>query len=143
MPLAQPQPPALSAHHKAKLRRDRRGAQLDLFRQPRTPKPFTPARLTEIGLRIWSASVPVYGTLGERVFRDLRMETPGPHIVRFCATLKCGDERAPGLVWLLRDQGTGAPCGVLRVFLDPETGWAVSKKALGKVWGATVMPRPP
>lgn len=115
--------------------------QLDLFGPPRARrKPLTPERLTSIALGIWRASVPVSGTLGEMVFRDLRMETPGPDVVRYCGSLKRGETRSPGLVWLLRlrDQ----PVGIVRLYLDMD-GRVVERRVLGRAVGATVMPRPP
>jgi hypothetical protein len=119
----------------------RKVEQLDFFRAPKPPRPpLDFEQLTEIGVRIWSASKPVAGTLGERVFRDLRIETPGPHVVRFCANLKRGDTRSPGLVWLLRWRDR--PCGVVRLYLD-EDGRVVERRTLGRVVGASVVPRPP
>jgi hypothetical protein len=114
--------------------------QLDLFREPRTPRPFTPERLTSIALGIWRASKPVQGTLGQRLFYDLRMETPGPDIVRYCGNLKRGETRSPGLVFLLRLRGE--PCGLVRLYLDSD-GRVVERRVLGRAVGATVMPRPP
>lgn len=116
--------------------------QLDLFGPPRARRklPFTPERLTSIALGVWRASRPVQGTLGERLFRDLRLDVPGPDVVRFHHALKRGDERCPGLVWLLRPRGE--PCGILRIYLDAD-GRAVELRALGRLVGATVMPRPP
>jgi hypothetical protein len=112
--------------------------QLDLFRAPKPPRPpFDPAKAAEA---IWRASRAVEGTLGERVFLDLRLPTPGPDIVRFCANLKRGDDRGPGLVWLLRWRER--PVGIVRLYLDPD-GFVVQRRALGRVVGATVMPRPP
>jgi hypothetical protein len=115
--------------------------QLDLFGPPRARrKPFTPEKLTSIALGVWRASRPVSGTLGERLFLDLRMETPGPDVVRYCGNLKRGDTRSPGLVWLLRLNGS--PCGIVRIYLDSD-GRAVERRVLGRAVGATVMPRPP
>jgi hypothetical protein len=120
----------------------RSSTQLDLFTRgaPRR-QPFTPERLTSIALGVWRASKPVAGTLGQRLFYDLRTETPGPEIVRFCPNLKRGETRSPGLVWLLR-LPNGSPCGVVRIYLDEE-GRAVERRVLGRAVGATVMPRPP
>ena len=81
------------------------------------------------------------GTLGERVFRDLRMPTPGPDIVRFHHALKRGDDRGPGLVFLLRLRGE--PVGIVRIYLDSD-GRAFERRILGRAVGASVMPpRPP
>ena len=144
MPRTQPTPPALSSHHRAKLHRDRRGAQLDLFRAPRPPrKPFDLERLTQIALHIWAAGRPVRGTVGEVFFRSRRLAVPGPDVVRFHPALKHGDERAAGLIWLARDLRTDAVCGAMRVFVD-EGGWPIAKKPLGRIAGATLNhARPP
>ena len=117
--------------------------QLDLFplRAKRKP-PMTMERLAQIALGVWHASKPVHGTLGERLFRDLRIETPGADVARYCGNLKRGDERCPGLVCLARDLRTGSPCGVVRIYLNAD-GRAVERRVLGRVVGATVMPRPP
>jgi hypothetical protein len=73
--------------------------QLDLFgpQRARRKLPWTPERLTSIAVGVWRASKPVAGTLGERLFRDLRLDVPGPDVVRFHHALKRGDERCPGL----------------------------------------------
>jgi hypothetical protein len=116
--------------------------QLDLFGAPRR-RPLTPEKLTSIALGVWGASGPVVGP-GAAFFRSRRLPIPDAQTVRYHPSLKCGDERAPGLVWLLREVRTDQPCGVLRVYLDAD-GWAVSKKVLGRCWGATLnrAPRPP
>jgi hypothetical protein len=123
-----------------------RHRQLDLFELPRAPhKPLmTAERLTGIALGIFHASGPVEGTLGARFFEMRRLEVPDQSVVRFHPSLKFGDTRAPGLIFLLRDVRTGEPTGVVRLFLDTN-GWVVGKRALGRVWGATLnrAPRPP
>jgi hypothetical protein len=138
--------PTETPHHGARPRRAvrrRRIEQLDFFKSPRPPpRPFDLARLTEIALHIWAASGPVRGTSGEAFFRSRRLAVPGPDVVRFHPALKHGDDRAQGLVFLLRDERTSEPCGCIRIFLD-DSGWAVAKKPLGRTSGASVMPRPP
>ena len=120
--------------------------QLDLFGQPRarrvTKRPLTPDKLIAIAVGMFRASRPVQGTLGAKFFAMRRLEVPAADVVRFHASLKFNDMRAPGLIFLMRDQRTGEPCGVMRLFLD-EFGWVIGKKVLGRAWGATVMPRPP
>jgi hypothetical protein len=147
MTRTQPTPPALSSHHRAKLRhavRRRRVEQLDFFRAPRTPRPCDAQRLTQIAMGVWRASGPVEGTAGEGFFRSRRLAVPGPEVVRFHPNLTFGKERAAGLIWLLRDQRTDEPCGCVRVFVD-EFGWPIGRRVLGRRDGATLnrAPRPP
>jgi hypothetical protein len=109
-----------------------------------TPRPFDAQRLTQMALGIFNASRPVQGTLGERFFAMRRLAVPSPDVVRFHASLKFNDVRAPGLVWKLVDQRTGEPCGCVRLFLDAD-GWVIGKRILGRAWGASISraPRPP
>jgi hypothetical protein len=115
--------------------------QLELFPLRARRKPFTPERLTSVALGVWGASKPIAGTLGARLFYDLRTDVPG-HVARFCANLKRGEARAPGVVFLLRDLRSGQPCGLVRLYLDSD-GRVFDRRILGRAVGATVMPRPP
>src|SRR4051812_39318048 len=102
---------ALLKNHKARARPAARSAarrqpeQLDLFGAPRTTvrPPINPMRLVAIALRIWSASRPVAGTLGENFFVARRLPVPDDANVRFHPSLKLGNVRAPDLLFLLRD----------------------------------------
>jgi hypothetical protein len=121
-------------------RQRRASTQLDLFRAPRRKPSFTPEKLAQVSCAIWHASKPVAGTLGEAVFRDLRLITPGPDLCRFHSALKRGDDRGPGLVFLLRLRGE--PVGVAGLYLDSD-GRVFERRILGRAVGATVMPSPP
>ena len=117
--------------------------QLDLFRA--RPRGFDRKRLVQIATRIWAASRPVAGTLGEQFFITRRLAVPDSDVVRFHTSLKFGDRRAPGLLGLLRDQRTGEPCGVVRVFLDGDGSTVLGKRILGRGIGSVITraPRPP
>lgn len=117
-----------------------RPRQLDLFRAPPRRQPFTPEKLAQVAWAIWKASKPVEGTLGERLWRDLRLPTPGPDLCRYHSALKRGDDRGPGLVFLLRLRGE--PVGVVRLYLDDD-GRVIERRILGRAFDATVMSRPP
>jgi hypothetical protein len=114
----------------------RRQYQLDLFGAV-LPRPFDPQKLVRMALAVWRASRPVAGTLGERFFTSRRLAVPDAAVVRFHPSLKFGDGRAPGLVWLLRDQRTAEPCGIVRVFLDSD-GAPIGKRTLGRALGACI-----
>jgi hypothetical protein len=109
-----------------------------------TSRPIDPKRLVEAALGVWRASGPVAHTLGERFFSARRFPVPDAATVRFHASLKFGDVRAPGLVWLLRDQRTGEACGIVRQYLDGN-GAPIGKRVLGRAVGASIntAPRPP
>jgi hypothetical protein len=119
-------------------------AQLDLFRQPHMAKrAFDAQRLAGMALGIWRASGPVVGP-GAKFFEMRRLAVPGPDVVRFHASLKFNDVRAPGLILLARDRRTYEVCGAMRVYLG-EFGWVIAKRPLGRIAGATLnrAPRPP
>jgi hypothetical protein len=141
-PYSKPQPPR---HPERQRRAARRPVfQYDFFGPPRIHnRPFDPRRLAGVAVGIWRASKPVEGTLGEKFFRTIRVKVPDADTARFHASLKRGDERGPAVIFLLRDVHTGEATGCVRIFLDPETGWATERRALGRVVGASVMPRPP
>jgi hypothetical protein len=136
--------PANDKRAASRARRTVQPRQLDLFRAPRAPRPFDAQRLTQMALGIWAASAPVVGGPGAKFFEMRRLEIPDAATVRFHPSLKHGDGRAPGLVWLLRDVRTDEPCGCMRVYLD-ECGWPIAKRILGRAFGATLnrAPRPP
>ena len=104
------------------------------------PVAFDPQKVLKMALGVWGACSPVAGTLGEVFFITRRLAVPGPDVVRFHRSLKFGNTRAPGLVWLLCDQRAGEACGVMRVYLDSD-GTMIGRRALGHAVGA--VPRPP
>ena len=110
--------------------------QLDLFGQPRAPRvtkrPLTPDKLIAIAVGMFRASRPVQGTIGAKFFDMRRLEAPTADAVRFHASLKFNDMRAPGLIWKLVDQRTGEPCGVMRVFLARDGTTVIGKRVLGR-----------
>lgn len=115
--------------------------QLDLFGAHLVTKrrpPMTPEKLAGMALGIWRASGRVVDGPGAAFFHSRRLAVPGSDVVRFHPSLKFGNERAPGLVFLLRDKRTGEVCGCMRVYLDPETGWAIAKRPIGRCWGSTI-----
>jgi hypothetical protein len=143
MPRTRPKP-CDPPRHPARPRRAARRTifQYDLFGAHRViNRPFDARRLAQIAEGIWRASIPVHGTLGERLFRALRVKVPDADTARFNALLKHGDERSPAVIFLLRDERTNEPTGVVRIFLD-EFGWAVERRILGRRDGATLNPAP-
>jgi len=119
--------------------------QLDLFGARRmTKRPLDQTKLAQIAAGIFRASRPVAGTLGARFFEMRGLAVPGPDVARYHPSLKCGDARSAGLIFLLRDVRTREPCGVMRLYLD-EHAWVTGMRPLGRVVGATLnrYPRPP
>lgn len=119
--------------------------QLDLFRAPRTPRPFDAQRLTQIALHIWAASAPVVGGPGAMFFEVRRLPVPDAGTVRYHPALSFKDGRCPGLVWLLKDTHTAEPTGVMRLFLSQDGTTVLGKRVLGRAVGASInrAPRPP
>ena len=120
----------------------RRVTQLDLFRAPRTPRPFDLRRLTEIALHIWAASAPVVGGPGAKFFEVRRLPVPDAGAVRYHPALSFKDGRCPGLVWLLKDTHTAEPTGVMRLFLSQDGTTVLGKRVLGRAVGASISRAP-
>ena len=57
--------------------------------------------------------------------------------VRFHSRLTFGDERVPGLLWLLTDIVSAEPVGVLRYFLNSD-GAVIGKRVLGRSFSTVV-----
>jgi hypothetical protein len=143
-----PKPPDPTRHPARPRRAARRPVvQPDLFGGPPrvSYRPFDARRLAGIAVGVWKASKPVEGTLGAKFFLTRRMAVPtDATVVRFHPALSFEGTRAPGLVFLLRDECTNAPTGVVRIFID-EYGWPTGRKILGRRDGASISraPRPP
>jgi hypothetical protein len=104
-------------------------------------RPFDLRRLTGIALGVWRAGRPVAGTEGEKFFKMRRLPVPtDATVVRFHANLSFEGGRAPGLIFLLRDDCTTDPVGVVRLFID-EFGWVIGRRVLGRRDGASITPR--
>lgn len=108
---------------------------------PRAPWQFTPkdvnakndaddtARKIEFAAKIWRASGPLAGTLGERYLIETRRLDGVQHLdlghaLRFHAG-------AEAVVALMSDPRTGQPCGVHRTFLDGD-GQKRDRRMLGR-----------
>jgi hypothetical protein len=94
-------------------------------------------------LRIWFGSVDPKGTIVEHYFREHRAlplaDDLAGSVIRFNRSLYLdGSSRAPGMVCLLRDIETDAPCGIHRTFLNPETAEKIDRKMLGVAKGAAI-----
>ena len=102
--------------------------------------PFSPQKLVKIARGIWHVSMPAkHSVLAERYFASCGLTLPADiaDCIRFHASLRNGDTRAPGLVLLLRDLFDDAPCGIVRVYLN-DAGNVVGRRALGRVYDSAV-----
>lgn len=90
---------------------------------------------------IWAASMDArVALLCERWLSSCGLALPDGvdgSVLRFHPSLKFDDERAPGLVWLMRDVRTDEPTSILRVFLD-EGGVEIARRPLGRVFATAV-----
>jgi hypothetical protein len=118
--------------------------QFDLFGQHRVHnRPLDLHRLTGIALGVWKSGRAVSGTVGERFFTTRRLPVPADaSTVRFHGNLSFEGGRAAGLLFLLRDDLTGEPTGIVRVFIDADTGWPIGRKILGRREGASISRAP-
>jgi len=105
------------------------------------PVAFDPKKLVQFALGIWHASFDArHAVLRERWTASSGVTLPDSidgDVLRFHTSLKYGDERAPGLIWLVRDIHTGEPCAVLRYFLD-DGGNLISRKTLGRTYNSAI-----
>jgi len=102
--------------------------------------PFDPRKAVRFALGIWHTAIAAdHAILAERwcTSQSLRLPDDCGSVVRFHANLKFGNDRAPGLIWLLRDLHTDEPTGILRLYLD-EAGSVIGRRTLGRVWNATI-----
>jgi hypothetical protein len=102
---------------------------------PRNAPSFDPARLKKWALGIWRVSMDARDAiLTERYFASQGITLPedvGADVVRFHSSLTFGDDRAPALVFLVRDVFTDEPVGILRYFLADD-GSVLAKRSLGR-----------
>jgi putative DNA primase/helicase len=100
-------------------------------------------RLRRFALRIWSESTDPMGSIVEHYLREhrgleLTNDIAGT-VIRFHNHLYFDPQtRLPGMVCLLRNVETDAPCGVHRTFLDRETGQKLDRKMLGIAKNAAI-----
>jgi putative DNA primase/helicase len=105
------------------------------------PPAFDPKKLVEIALGIWRVSIDArHAVLTGRWAASQNQTLPdelGGDVVRFHPSLKLGDDRAPGLIWLLRDIHTDEPCGILRYLLD-DSGAVIGRRVLGRSYSTAI-----
>ena len=103
--------------------------------------PFDPRKLIKFALGIFHASIDArHAVLFERWTAAQNLHLPDDldgDVLRFHPRLKNGDDRAPGLIWLLRDVLSDEPTGIVRYFLDSD-GVVIARKALGRVYGTAI-----
>jgi hypothetical protein len=130
----------------AATRKSRDQSQPDLFGKVAPPRasraqPFDLQKLTMVALGIWRVSDdPRDAAIAGRWFTSHGLELTADiacSVVRYHGSLKFGDSRAPGLVFLMRDIFTDAPCSVLRVFMN-ERGETVGRKILGRAFNTAI-----
>lgn len=92
--------------------------------------------------KVWSAGLPLAGSIGERYLRDrgIEGELPSHAEVRFHPNLHYWDEENeqslgyfPAIISLLRSSASGHPLSIHRIYLDSKAGKAkvpVSKKLM-------------
>ena len=101
--------------------------------------PFDP---TQLALRVWHSGDDARASLlAGDYFTSCGLVLPedvGPDVLRFHSSLKLGEgDRAPGIVWLLRDLHSDRPVAISRVFLA-EDGRAFAQRTLGRSFNTAV-----
>jgi hypothetical protein len=98
------------------------------------------ARRTERALSIWHGARDLRGTLAEQYLRSRRLDVSDDlgHALRFAPALRLDGEMVCGLVALMRDVMTWAPCGLHRTFLATD-GSKLGRRMLGRSRGAAIM----
>ncbi|MGZ6022701.1 MAG: DUF7146 domain-containing protein [Rhizomicrobium sp.] len=94
----------------------------------------------EAALRIWRDSVDPRGTVTETYLATRELTLPdylAGGVLRFHAALYLDGRTVPGMVALLRDIGTNAPCGIIRTFFDAQ-GNKIKRMMLGRASDAAV-----
>lgn len=103
--------------------------------------PFDPRKSVKFALGIWHASIDArHAVLCERWCTSQNLNLPDDidgDVLRFHPRLKHGNDRAPGLIWLLRDVFTDEPVAIQRLFLD-QTGSVIGRRTLGRTKNAAV-----
>jgi hypothetical protein len=119
----------------------RQHSQLGLFSSRIAPPRIDPKKLTKLALGIWGACGDPRGSmLAASHFTARGIALPddvGTNVLRFHRALTFGDERAPGLLFLLRDVLSDERCGVLRLFLA-EDGSLIGRRLLGRAYSAAI-----
>ena len=114
--------------------------QFDLFGPPRVH--YRPLDLRQVALGVWKSGRAVRGTVGEKFFTSRRLPVPlDASVVRWHPNLTFDGSTGPGLIFLLRDNVTGEPTGIVRLHLD-EFGWPIGRKILGRRAGASISHAP-
>lgn len=90
-------------------------------------------------LALWEEAGPVNGTAGAAYLERRGITLDPAHFpdLRYHARLKLDGQTVGGLVALMRDTCTNAPCGVHRTFLDRD-GRKLDRRMLGRAAGAVV-----
>ena len=100
-------------------------------------------RSKAFALKLWSQSVNPLGSIVEHYLREHRALTLPADIagsvIRFHGSLYFDAQtRLPGMVCLFRLIGTNEPCGILRTFLDRQTGQKIERRMLGVAKAAAI-----
>jgi hypothetical protein len=104
------------------------------------------ARLKAWALKTWGESVDPTGSIVEHYLREHRgliLPDNCNSVMRFHHALRYVKDDGlpvylPGMVCLLRDIKTDAPCGIHRTFLDRYTGERIGRKMVGVAKGAAI-----
>lgn len=103
--------------------------------------PFDPRKAIKFAVGIWHASMDArHAVLCERWCASQNLKLPDDidgDVLRFHPSLKFGNDRAPGLIWLLRDVFTDEPIAIQRLFLD-QAGSVIGRRTLGRTKNAAV-----
>lgn len=102
--------------------------------------PFDPRKAVKFALGIWHTAMPAHhAILAERWATSQNLILPDDisDCIRFHPNLKFGNDRAPGLVFLLRDLNTDEPTGVLRIYLSDD-GNVIGRRTLGRAFNTAV-----
>lgn len=102
---------------------------------PHHSPPLDPRKLVRWATGIFRASIDArHCVLRERWAAAQNLVLPDEidgEVLRFHPGLRFGDDRKPGLIFLLRDVFNDEPCGIVRHFLN-EDGSVLAKRSLGR-----------
>lgn len=102
--------------------RKRFPSDLPMRSPPITVPDADQARNTDLGLKLWNGARALRGTPAANYLRSRRLDVSEDlsHAVRFSASLWLHGKPACGMIALMRDAITDAPCGLHRTFLHPD-----------------------
>jgi hypothetical protein len=109
--------------------------QPDLFGFVDTGPRITSAQTIKWAMGVWRVSMPAHhSVLAERwaASRGIDLSIIDGDVLRFNPRLKNGDDRCPGLIWLVRDVLDDAPCGIVRLYIDNTGNVIGQQRGLGR-----------